>query len=194
MFVAMQPTFAILLLVGWLLCNKHLPSTVGCYATNSTGVVSVSMEIFNYDCLVTAAFGQTLHNIYSPPNSTIQTWTEGPLLQRTWYLTWKGECRWNQYHVPWRKQNKNEFSRSWEQAQPYARVGNINGLIQNPVKRCLCRIYSHVYRFQTRGYGIICRDVASNGHIFVRYMEIKKKLANYHNISDRYPLLFETSI
>jgi hypothetical protein len=31
--------------------------------TNSTGVVSVSMEIFNYGCLVTAASSQTRHNI-----------------------------------------------------------------------------------------------------------------------------------
>jgi hypothetical protein len=37
----------------------------GCYVTKSTLVVSVSMEIFNYGCLVTAAFGQTRHNMYS---------------------------------------------------------------------------------------------------------------------------------
>jgi hypothetical protein len=30
---------------------------------NSTGVVSVSMEIFNYGCLVTTAFSQIRHNI-----------------------------------------------------------------------------------------------------------------------------------
>jgi hypothetical protein len=46
---AMRPTLAVLLLVAMV--------------TNSTGVVSVSMEIFNYGCLVTAAFGQTRHNI-----------------------------------------------------------------------------------------------------------------------------------
>jgi hypothetical protein len=44
--------------VGCYATNTARP-TVGCYATNSTGVVSVSMEIFNYSCLVTAAFGQT---------------------------------------------------------------------------------------------------------------------------------------
>jgi hypothetical protein len=31
--------------------------------TSSTGVVSVSMEIFNYGCLVTAASSQTRHSI-----------------------------------------------------------------------------------------------------------------------------------
>jgi hypothetical protein len=31
--------------------------------TNSTGVVSVSMELFNYGYLVTTAFSQTRYNI-----------------------------------------------------------------------------------------------------------------------------------
>jgi hypothetical protein len=35
--------------------------------TNSTGVVSVSMEIMNYGCLVTAAFSQTRHNTFEIP-------------------------------------------------------------------------------------------------------------------------------
>jgi hypothetical protein len=45
LFVAMQPTLVFLLLVAMV--------------TNSTGVVSVSMEIFEYGCLVTTAFSQT---------------------------------------------------------------------------------------------------------------------------------------
>jgi hypothetical protein len=49
--------------VGCYAINTGRP-TVGCYATNSTGVVSVSMEIFKYDCLVTAALSQTRHNIF----------------------------------------------------------------------------------------------------------------------------------
>jgi hypothetical protein len=49
LLVAMQPTLACLLLVA--------------IVTNSTGVVSVSMEIFDYGCLVTTAFSQTRHNM-----------------------------------------------------------------------------------------------------------------------------------
>jgi hypothetical protein len=49
MFVAMQPTLAFLPLVAMV--------------TNRTGVVSASMEIFDFGCPVTTAFSQTRHNI-----------------------------------------------------------------------------------------------------------------------------------
>jgi hypothetical protein len=65
--------------------NAGLP-TVGCYATNNTGVVGVSMEMFNYGCL---AVTRVLHSNdgirpdtsqYSSKMSFDFSWT-------TWYYT-----------------------------------------------------------------------------------------------------------
>jgi hypothetical protein len=57
---------------------------------NNTGVVSVSMELFDYGRLVTTAFSQTRHNIYKPfvsPGSVQQImpyrlWLEPPRQSR----------------------------------------------------------------------------------------------------------------
>jgi hypothetical protein len=56
LLVARRPTLAYLLLVA-------MKPTLAVLATNSTRVVCLSMEIFNYGCLVKAAFGQTRDNI-----------------------------------------------------------------------------------------------------------------------------------
>jgi hypothetical protein len=59
LLVAMRPTLAFLLLDAMV--------------TNSTGVVSVSMEIFDYSCLVMTAFSQTRHNTISSQHALVDS-------------------------------------------------------------------------------------------------------------------------